>query len=396
MSFAMSVFRRQGPWNIDQYRIAAQRRLPRAVFDFVDGGADDESTLRENRSALAALKLLPRVALGELSYDTNVTLLGQELALPVLLAPTGLPGLVHPDAELAAVRAAEAAGTRIVLSTGSSYSLEEVAAVSNKKHWFQLYAWRDEDFVDSLVARAERAGYATLCITLDVPAVGHRERDTRNGFTLPPRVTASNALDLLKRPRWIATAGRRRNFVMRNFLDGDLESDLKRPLSTLEKNISLIDPRFSWRDVERIRSRWSGTVAVKGIMHPLDAVRAVEAGADAIVVSNHGGRQLDSAPATISALPAVVDAVGGHAQVVMDGGIRRGSDVVKAMALGADACLIGRPWLYGLAVAGQDGVASVLTIIRDEIVRTMTLLGCESLGAIGREVLFESFNGERP
>lgn len=387
MSLLKQFFTSPEPWNVTEYRRRAQKILPRPVFDFVDGGADDETTLRRNLEAFTNVTFRPRVAKGFASYDTSGTVLGEKLDVPVLLAPTGLPGLVHKDAEIAAVRAAESVGTRIILSTGSSFSLEEVAAAAKHHHWFQLYPWRDEDFVSALIARAHNAGYSTLCITLDVPVVGHRERDTKNGFTIPPRISIANAANFATHPRWLMSTLRARNFTMRNFLDGELTSDLKRPMSTLQRNLGLINPLFSWNDVARIRDEWPGKLVVKGIMHPDDAVQAIEVGVDGLVVSNHGGRQLDGCQATLEALPAIVERVAGRVQVLMDGGVRRGSDVVKAVALGADACLVGRPWLYGLACGGTEGVARVLGGLRDDIGRTLALLGCQSLGDVDRTCL---------
>lgn len=384
MSVLKQFFTSPEPWNVAEYRRRAQKILPRPVFDFVDGGADDETALRRNLEAFKRITFRPRVAKGFSAYDTSVTVLGEQLDIPVLLAPTGLPGLVHKDAEIAAVKAAEACGTRIVLSTGSSYSLEEVAAAANHHHWFQLYPWRDEEFVSALIARAGSAGYSTLCITLDVPVVGHRERDTKNGFTIPPRISIVNAANFARHPRWLLSTLRARKFTMRNFLDGELTSELKRPMSTLQRNLGLINPLFSWDDVARIRDEWPGHLVVKGIMHPDDAVQAIGVGVDALVVSNHGGRQLDGAAATIEALPMVVEAVDGRVQILIDGGVRRGADVVKAIALGADACLIGRPWLYGLACGGTEGVTSVLGGLRADIERTLALLGRQSLRDVDR------------
>lgn len=373
---------RPGPANVAEYREKARRVLPKPVFEFIDGGAEDEITLTDNNAAYKKFTLTPNVARGVKSVDLGRTVLGERLGLPILLAPTGLPGLAHADAEFAAVRAAEAHGTRIVLSTGSSYSLEEVAHEATASHWFQLYAWKNEEFAHTLVDRAEKAGYGALFITLDVPVAGNRERDERNGFTTPPTISPMNALAYAARPKWLMTAFRERNFVLRNLLDSGLTSG-SRALSTLESNAVLIDPDFSWDNVKRIRDRWPRRLAVKGILSPEDAVEAVGLGADAIVVSNHGGRQLDGAPATIDALPSILEAVAGRAEVLIDGGIRRGTDVAKAIALGATACLIGRPWLYGLAYQGEAGVSRILDIFRDELNRTLTLIGCKAVDDLG-------------
>ncbi|HMJ78805.1 MAG TPA: alpha-hydroxy acid oxidase [Iamia sp.] len=363
-----------GLWNVERVRQRAERRLPRSVFGFVDGGADDETTLRANRSAFAGQAFRPRVGIDVATRSLAVDVCGERLALPILTAPTGLAGLVHPRGELAAIEATEALGTRAVVSCGSSYDVEEIGAVATEGHWFQLYPWSDRAVVERLVGRAAAAGFRVLCVTLDVPVTGHRERDDASGMTIPPRLTAASAVDVVRHPRWAYGIARHRRVAMRNLADGT-GADARRPLGLIERNLSLLDPSTSWADVASLRRLWDGPVVVKGILTGEDARRAEEIGADAVVVSNHGGRQLDGAPATLDVLPEVVAAVGERVEVLLDGGVRRGSDVVKALALGARACLVGRPWLYG-AVDGTAGVAHVLELLRSEIDRTLALIGC--------------------
>jgi isopentenyl diphosphate isomerase/L-lactate dehydrogenase-like FMN-dependent dehydrogenase len=377
-------------WNVDELRRRARARLPRPVFDYIDGGAGDETTLAANRAAFAEIGFRPRVARDVAHRDLRRTVLGQQLDLPVLLAPTGLAGMAHPGGEVAAARAAERAGTRAVVSTGSSYRLEDVAAATREDHWFQLYAWQGVDFVQALLHRVKLAGFAVLCLTLDVPVTGNRERDVRNGFTLPPRATPGNIAAVVRHPLWAVRAVRDPRFAMLNLVDAEQETSAamrRRPLTLIERNFGLIDPGFNWDDVCRVRDLWGGPFAVKGVLTAEDARIAADLGCDAIVVSNHGGRQLDGAVASLRALPEVVAEVGASTTVLVDGGIRRGADVAKAIALGADACLVGRPYLYGLAVGGERGVARVLEILRAELDLTLSLLGRASLAELDRSAL---------
>ncbi len=372
--------------NVADARRRARRVLPRVVFDYVDGGADDEVTLAANEAAFKELAFCPRAAVdaGEPSLATAV--LGTPVALPVLLAPCGLVRLLHPDAAAGAARAAAAAGTISVLSTVAGVPMEEVAAASAGPKWFQLYASGGREEAAELMDRASAAGFEALVVTVDTPALGNRERDLRNGVTPPLRLDAHTAVALgpqvLARPRW----------ALRMATDG--VSMLHRPpppqagrrgLSAAGSGlgaagaVAMLASPFTWSDVTWMRGRWSGPLVVKGVLSAADARQAVEAGADAVIVSNHGGRQLDGAPATIAVLPEVVDAVGSQAEVLVDGGVRRGSDVVKAVSLGAQAVLVGRPYLYGLAVGGGRGVEEVLAVLRRELARTLRLLGCPSV-----------------
>lgn len=356
-------------------RRAARRRIPTVVFDYVDGGADDEVTVRRNAAAFAGVTFRPRMAGGVFEPRLETTVLGSRVALPVLLAPCGLVRLLHPDGPAGAARAAAAAGTLSVLSTVAGSPVEEVAAeAAGASMWFQLYAAGGLSEAQALCDRALDAGVEVLVVTVDTPALGNRTRDVRNGVAPPLRIDAHNAVPLgvqvLKRPLWaaqLATTGIR--LSARGAGPGGHGSGM----------LQAVASPFSWDDVAHLRGRWPGSLVVKGVLSGADARRAVEMGADAVVVSNHGGRQLDGAPATLDVLPEVVGAVGRDAEVLVDGGIRRGSHVVAALALGARAVMVGRPYLYGMAAAGEAGVARVLEIMETEMRRAMLLLGCRAV-----------------
>ena len=344
------------------------------AFDYFAGAADDERTAAANRSAFERLSLRPRVLVGVGAVDTHATLLGRRLSFPVMLAPTALNRLGHPDGELAAARAAAAAGTVMVVSTTASASLEEVAAVVPRALWFQLYVYKDREVTRTLVQRAEALGYEALVLTVDMPRMGHRERDLRNRFTLPADVTFRN-LTSAGRPdaaRWPADS------------------------SFIDYVHALLDPTLTWDAVTWLRTLTKLPIFIKGVLVPEDANRAVEVGFDGVVVSNHGGRQLDGAIATIDALPAIVDSVAGRVPVLMDGGVRRGTDVLKALALGATAVLIGRPYLWGLAAAGEAGVSRVLALLRAELELAMALAGCPEVAAIKRSIVAGTCSCGRP
>ena len=359
------------PANVDDYRRAAKRRLPKVIWDYVDGGAEDEQTVAANRSAFARWALRPKVLVDVSKTDLSETVCGHELALPVLVAPTGLSGLTHHEGDCGLARAAEAHGTRAIISTASNYAIEEVAQATHEPPWFQLYPWGDRDFTGTFIDRAQRAGYSAMVVTVDVPIHGNRERDMRNGMVVPPRFRLKQVVDVATRPRWWIDLVRHQRTVLANLAapgDGTVQS--------VSRHNRLINPALDWDELRWMRDQWTGPLLVKGVLDPADAARCVEIGADGVVVSNHGGRQLDGAVASLDALPPIVAEVGGRATVLVDGGIRRGSDVVKALALGADAVLTGRATLYGLAVDGEAGVAAVLGILRTEIERVLTLLGC--------------------
>ncbi len=350
--------------NLDDFEAAAWERVPAEVRDYVRGGAADEVTLRENREAFRRYKLLPRVLRDVSGVNLAIELLGERLSFPVLVAPTAFHSLVHPEGELATARAAAAAGTVMVVSTMSSYRLEEIEAAARGPKWFQLYCYRDRSVTRALVERAEGSGYKAICMTVDLPRVGRRERDLRNRFSLPQGVSPKNFQDFLDLSR-LAVDQRSREF---------------------ERYIGeLVDPSLTWEAVDWLRSITRLPVILKGIMTPADARLAVEHGVQGIVVSNHGGRQLDTVPATVDVLGEIVEAVAAQVPVLMDGGIRRGTDVAKALALGAGAVLVGRPCLYGLAVGGEDGVRRVLELLRAELELTLALLGCGSCKEVTRE-----------
>jgi isopentenyl diphosphate isomerase/L-lactate dehydrogenase-like FMN-dependent dehydrogenase len=367
-------------YSVAGMRERARSKLPRPVFDFADGGAEDERTLDWNETGFGGYGLLPRPLDGAAGRDLSVSLFGQRLELPVVIGPTGLSGLFWPDGERAAARAAAAAGTAFCLSHASVCTLEDLPAIGAAPRWMQVFIYRDRGFTEELARRAAAAGFDALVLTIDNQLLGRRERDLRNGFTIPPRIGAGDIAAMAGKLPWL--------FRMRKELGRITFANYVRPggvsdLAILSKRMAtLLDPSMSWKDVEWLRSIWSGPLIVKGILHPEEAARAADFGVDAVVVSNHGGRQLDGAVASIEALPAVVAAVAGRIPVLMDGGVRRGSDIAKALALGARCCLIARPHLWGLAVAGEAGVAHVLDLLRSELDRTMGLMGVTRTAAL--------------
>jgi L-lactate dehydrogenase (cytochrome) len=369
---------------IDDLRRRARRRLPRAVFDFIDGGAEDELTLRRNESAFKQITFRPRVLVDTRARDQSTTVLGQRLSTPLILAPTGLCGMAAPRGEILAARASLNAGVVFTLSSMSAVSIEDTARAVPGPHWFQLYVWRDRELTRSLVERAAAAGYRAMVVTVDVPVLGQRERDLRNGATIPPRITLRNALDSLQKIGWLVRMARNPRI---DFVNVARPGEARGPFALGPFVNSQFDPSVSWSDLAWFRSIWHGPLVLKGIMSAEDARRAVEHGVNAIVVSNHGGRQLDSLPAAIEVLPEIADAVGSDMEVLFDGGIRRGTDVIKALALGARACLIGRPYLYGLGAAGQGGAERSIEILRAEIDRAQALLGRPNLSDLDRHTV---------
>ncbi|GBD32189.1 4-hydroxymandelate oxidase [bacterium HR33] len=355
--------------NLDDFEAAACERLPAAARDYVRGGAADEITLHENREAFRRFQLLPRVLRDVSNIDLTIDLFGERLSFPVLVAPTAFHSLAHPEGELATARAAAAVGTVMVVSTMSSYRLEEIAAAASAPKWFQLYCYRDRSVTRALVERAEAAGYRAICMTVDLPRVGRRERDLRNRFSLPPGVSPKNFED---------------------FLDlGRLAADER--VRAFERYIGeLVDPSLTWEAVDWLRSVTRLPLILKGIMTRADARLAAERGVQGIVVSNHGGRQLDTVPAAVEVLGEIVEEAGERVVVLMDGGIRRGTDVAKALALGARAVLVGRPCFYGLAVAGAEGVRRVLELLKSELELTLALLGCRNPREVTREYVRRS------
>ncbi len=373
--------------NIEDLRRLAKARLPKVVFDYLDGGADDEITLRENCRAFQDVTFRPRNAVDTGPCDLTANVLGHRLAFPAMLAPVGYSRMMHPAGEAAAARAAGKAGTGYILSTISGYKLEDVKAASSGPVWFQLYLVGGRGAAEGSIDRARRAAFAALVITIDTPVAGMRERDHRNGMKalLSSSVFAKAPYlpQLLAHPAWLAS-----------FLaDGGmptLENIVlpgKGPMPLLDVTAALADATVCWDDIRWIRQLWTGPIVVKGVLTADDARRAVDHGAAALVVSNHGGRQLDCAAASLRALPEIVAAVGTQIEVLMDGGIRRGSDIVKALCLGAGAVLIGRAYAYGLAAAGQAGVERALEILRDDVERTLRLLGCPSVADLNGSFL---------
>ena len=377
-------------WRREGYSIAAMRRLaravlPRAVFDFADGGAEDERTLRRNEAAFGDFALLPRPLNGAGSRDLSLELFGHRLALPVLLGPTGLAGLFWPDAERAAARAAAAAGTAYCLSHGSVCTLEQLAETAATPRWMQVFIYTDRGFTRELAERAQAAGYDALVLTIDNQVPGNRERDLRNGFSIPPCFGPRDVGAMALRLRWLVRMRRELpRITFGNYVRDGEASDLR---TLAARMAGLLDPAMRWTDVEMLRRLWRGPLLLKGVLHPAEALEAVARGIDGLIVSNHGGRQLDGTVSSIEALPGVLDAVAGRIPVLIDGGVRRGADVVAALALGAHACLIGRPALWGVAVAGEAGVAHVLEIYRREIDRTMGLLGARRLCDLSHDLL---------
>jgi L-lactate dehydrogenase (cytochrome) len=360
-------------------RAIARRRLPRGVFDYIDGGAEDERTLAANAAAYARVTFRPRVLRDVGTVDPSTTLLGRPLPLPLVLAPTGFTRIADPDGELAVARAAASAGLPYTLSTLGTRSIEEVAAVSAGPKWFQVYMWRDRGLVKEIVGRAAEAGYEAVVLTVDAAVLGRRERDVRRGFTLPPQIGLGTLVDGALHPAWTFAFVRSEPIRFAN-VTGREVSDGSSAVSLADYVNTQFDPALSWRDVEWLRSVWGGPLVLKGVQTVADARLAADAGVEAVALSNHGGRQLDSAPAPLDLVAPVADAVGDRVEIICDGGVRRGSDIVKAVALGARACMAGRAYLYGLGAAGERGVDHVLRLFDADVRRTMALVGARTVG----------------
>ena len=370
--------------SIDDLRQRARRRLPRAIFDFIDGGAQDEITLRRNREDFRRIALIPRALTDVSQRDLSVSVLGQTYSSPLILAPTGLPGVVWPDGAMQAALAADAEGVGFCLSTMATSSIEEIARASRRPVWFQLYVMRDRELAKSMMQRAKAAGCSALVITVDVPMQGQRDRDVRNGLTVPPQFSAANAVDFALHPGWVWRFLTGPKVTLANFVGTGKGDDMFTIAGFVN---SQFDQSVTWKDIDWVRSVWDGPLALKGILDGDDARLAVEHGVDAVIVSNHGGRQLDGVPSAISVLAEVVDAVEGRSEVILDGGVRRGTDVLKALAIGARACMIGRPFLYGLAADGGAGVRKALEILRGEIDVSLALLGRAGVKQLDRSAL---------
>ena len=376
----MHVDLQKNGYSVATLRRIAQKRLPRPIFDFIDGGAEDEDTLRQNESAFSDWELLPKPMNGAAKRDLSTSLFGHTLSSPLLIGPTGLAGLFWPQGEVAAANAASDYGTVYCLSHGSVCTLEQLAKMHQGLKWMQVFIYKDRGFTRELATRAHASGYDALVLTIDNQLIGKRERDIVNGFTIPPRLDLSQMLAFAKKPSWWwAMRHELANVTFGNYV----QSNSPESVAALAARMgSLLDPSMSWEDVDMVRAHWKGRLILKGVLHPDEASQAVKHGVDAIIVSNHGGRQLNGAIASVRALPAVIQAVNGAIPVLLDGGIRRGSDIFKAVALGASAVLIGRPHLWGLSVAGKDGVQWVLEMLHGELDRTMGLAGTSNIEEI--------------
>ena len=382
--------RLRGAANVDDLRRLAKRRLPRGVFDYIDGAAEDERTMAANRAGFADLTFSPRVLTGVGEPDPSTTLLGETIPLPIVLAPTGFTRLAHSEGELAVARAAARAGLPYTLSTLGTYSIEDVAAVNDATKWFQVYVFRDRGLVRDMVQRAAAAGYRAIMPTVDTAVFGRRERDVRRGFSLPPKIGLGTLLDGAVHPAWTWDFVRAEPIRFANVTGATADGehiDGTTAITLAEYVNSQFDSTLTWDDIDWLRTCWDGPIVVKGIQSVADARIAADRGIEAIVISNHGGRQLDGSPATIDLVAPVVDAVGDRVEVLVDGGIRRGSDVVKAVALGAKAALIGRAYFYALGAAGERGVDHVLGLFDADVRRTMALIGARSVKELDRDLL---------
>ena len=376
---------------IEDLRALAEKRVPRMFYDYADSGSWTESTYRANESDFQKIRLRQRVAVNMEGRTLRTTMAGQAVSMPVAIAPTGLTGMQHADGEILGARAAEKFGIPFTLSTMSICSIEDIAAHTRAPFWFQLYWMRDREFMENLIGRAQAAGCSALVITLDLQVLGQRHKDLKNGLTAPPKPTLANLINLATKPRWcLGMLGTKRRGFGNLIGHAKGVSDMS-SLSTWTRE--QFDPRLSWSDIEWIKKRWGGRLILKGIMDAEDARLAADSGADALVVSNHGGRQLDGAPSAVQALPAIADAVGRDIEVWMDSGIRSGQDVLKAVALGARGMMIGRAFLYGLGAMGEAGVTRALEIIRNELDITMGFCGHTDIQNVDRRILLPAATG---
>lgn len=375
--------------NIADLRWYARLRVPKPMFDYMDGAADSEVTLARNQADFARYDLLPRYLINVQNIDTSTTVMGEKIDFPIVCAPTGMSRLFNNDGELAVCAAAAEAGTVYSLSTMSTHSIEEVASHTTGAKWFQLYPFKDKALVSELIERARTAGYKGLCLTIDVPVAGNRERDLRTGMAIPPKLTLSSWFSFFLHPLWSIKYLLSDEFQLANVIHkAPVSSD---GATTLVGYLNeQFDPTISWEDAAEILKLWDGPFALKGICCVEDAIKAADLGATAVILSNHGGRQLDHSISPIALLPEVVSAVGDRVEIIVDGGIRRGTDVIKALALGATACMVGRPYLFGLGAGGEKGVAKALSILRNEFSRGMALSGCRSVEEINLGLIREN------
>ena len=370
---------------IEDLRALARRKVPKAFFEYVDSGSYNEETLRANRADLEHIKLRQRVMVDVSERSLATTIVGQKVSAPFALAPIGLCGMQHGDGEILSAQAANDAGIPFILSTMSICSIEQVAEATGRPFWFQLYVIRDRGFSKDILSRAANAGCNALVLTVDLQVLGQRHRDIKNGMTVPPEIRLSNVLDIATKPSWVLSMLKSRSKTFGN-LAGHVKG-MEDVTSLAQWTNNQFDPALNWKDVEWIKKTWPGKLIIKGILDVDDAKTAVKLGADAVIVSNHGGRQLDGAPSSISALPAIAQAVGSDTEVLFDGGIRTGADMLRALALGARACLIGRAYVYGLGAGGKAGVAKAIDILQKELSVAMALTGTTRVADIGPQVL---------
>ncbi len=375
-------------YNIHDLRELARRRLPKGLFEFVDRGAEDGVTLRANRAAIERIKLKPRVLENVSQRSQEITLFGHRQKMPIAIAPTGAAGIMWHDGEIALARAAAAAGIPFTLATASMTAMDRLAEQAGGRLWFQLYMYADRSLSHGLARRAASLGYEALLVTVDSPVFANREYNLRNGFTIPLSCTLRNTADVLAHPRWLVSVLMRYVLTTGLPLYANYPEEVKKKITAQPMGRALrLNDSLTWNDVRVLRELWPGKLMLKGVLHPQDAVTAADYGVDAVIVSNHGGRTVDGAPATIEVLPQIVAAVGDRMTVIVDSGFRRGSDVLKGLALGAKAVLIGRSTLYGVAADGEAGAARAITIFRDEIDRVLGLLGCRSIAELNPEYL---------
>jgi isopentenyl diphosphate isomerase/L-lactate dehydrogenase-like FMN-dependent dehydrogenase len=388
-AFKYQLSNRLGPFSVEDYRRLAARKVPDMVWSYVDFGAEDLTTMQGNRTAFDRYAFKRRVLTGKEATDLRTTVAGTELSMPLLLSPLGSVGLSHWTGERGVAQAAERAGTRSIVSTAATYTWEEVAEGTREDHFVQLYPWTDgadgaHELTLSFIKRAEHAGYRALFLTVDVPAPGNREAEKRLGMGHPPVMTPARVLNAARKPRWVVNFLRHRRMSLRNIVD---QAGAQAAVDSVARQLQMMRAELNWDDFAWVRDNWAGPLFIKGVVDPDDAEKAVALGADGVVVSNHGGRQLDGDVAALDALPAIASRVGDRAEVLLEGGVRRGADVVKALCLGATAVCVGRPYMYGLGAAGPTGVEDVLHILRTETARVMTLMGVERLDELNASLL---------
>lgn len=372
--------------NIDDLRLIAKRRLPGGIFDYIDGGAEDETSLHNNRAAYQRYEFVPRILRDVSGIDTSTTFLGRSLATPIIFSPTGFTRIAHSDGELAVARVASQLQLPYCLSTLSTRSIEEVASVSNGPKWFQVYVWRDRALVHDMLQRAEAHGYEAIMLTVDTAVLGRRERDVRRGFTLPPKLGPGTIVDGMTHPAWTWDFVRHDPITFAN-ISGAAGRETGTAVTLSDFISEQFDPALSWDDIAWFRERWKGHIILKGVQSVEDAVLAQQHGIDAIALSNHGGRQLDGAPAPLDLIAPVAQATNGALPLICDGGIRRGGDILKAIALGASVCTMGRSYLYGLGAAGEAGVEKAYTMLESELHRSMALTGVRSIAEVNSSLL---------